>query len=484
MSSGGANVGKGALELGVNSEGLNKGLDQAAAKAEATGSRLGRVANKISGGFSRAFGLVQTSLGGGRLFDEAKIAASERALDRVKAAQERLADATDKNRGRLTEALKKAMDDPSIIQAAKTRGGRIADAIALRLGKVSNVLKSTLGVAGGVALGLGLFEGAKKAVEQVDRLKDRIEKGENKNQNLDFQGLANGSKAIENISNAIDVVVTKFAGALAPSINLVAQYITDWLPRLTPVFNWVSNVLSEVISVVYELADSFLSGVASIVDSIASWINETTGLGDTWITASDLIIGAFRGVGVAGAYVWDTLKAGAGVAAIAFALIPKALAFVVGAFKELINLADYIPSAFKPTWLGDFQNGIEKTQSYIQKAGDDMTAWGVGAISSFGKSAAGVNEYFDNISDRALRDRIKASKDADLIQEKMKASEGKRDAIIKGSKEDFSFQAKIRTEALLLPKDNKTEKAVDKVGAKVAQVNETLKQGFANFGVI
>lgn len=310
------------------------------------------------------------------------------------------------NADKLTAGLSKSKADvekwaggvaKSTDRAAKAAGG---DGKGGFLGKLLGVGGSFAGGFAGAftAAGIGKFF---QLLHDLPELTARL--GE-KSTGSDTGALQSIAQGFVRIQDAVDELMTRGLALLAPAFGAVLDAATAFGGRTGPIFAKVGEALSVILYTGAELFGAFLSGVADIIQQIDGWAQETLGLADTTKGAGDQMFGVLRMVGKGFAYVWDTVKAGAGVVAVVVGYIEQGFGTLVKAIgkavEQLARLAEQLPESIRPDWIGKAADAVKGWGDGIDQAGQKMVAWGKGAVMAWGDSAVAVDKWFDRVQQR------------------------------------------------------------------------------------
>ncbi len=281
------------------------------------------------------------------------------------------------------------------------------------------------GLVGGLA-GAGIFTALVKGPELAMRAFAELEK---RATGLDKGALQGIKQTFRGIQSAGLGILQKFVTAAAPAIMVLGQTLLKLFEKLSPLISGVAEVF-EVFGFVCA------SVIEAIVDSLGGLEGSTEGWGETTLNV-------LRVVGKAFAYVWDTLKAGAGVIAVVAGLVVQGfgkIVEVVGqAIKMLSDLASVLPEEIRPDWLGQAGQVVEGWGAQINEIGKGMREWGKGAVLGFGQSAAAVDAWFNGVAERMKTTKQGLEAMAGTMQLKLTG------AMLGGSAEAFSTVAKFQS---------------------------------------
>lgn len=263
--------------------------------------------------------------------------------------------------------------------------------------------------------------------------------------------------AKRSLENAWKSVSLSVASALGPLVSTAADVFKQIVEFARPVINGIGEAFKatvEVLQPVFEMiVDAFKEAI--------KWVGEFAGsVGIKFPTIREMVLNTFQAVGVAGAYAFDTLKAGAGGVAYAMSYLVEAVGNVTDAWNELAN-------------------GIT---THHADAGAAIRRWGSDAMTSWGNSAGAVNRYFDTLRRRQTEAATAPPVRPPTLQPPPGIAEYKATAaLLKGSKEAYSIevQAKVAGQLGVAPADLQ-ERAVQAAEEQVAvlrEIRERLPDG-------
>ncbi len=377
-----ATIGQGAVLLTANADAMLSGLDRARDGVEDWASVTSRVAHK-----------------------------AERAIDGVTDAENRAAHAASGMKGKY---------DPTVNYTKGVTGGK-GGGIGGPFGKlagglaVGGALVAGTGGAGAAlaAVGLGISavsagldlasHAAEKFFDKLSDVGELAKKYGNLSPELEA-GSERAQNAIDRMSAAGDEFVIRVAEKLAPYLEKAA------------------SVLEVVGFVGAEVFGEILDAVGEVVTSIAQWVDETFGLATATTSAGDQTFAVLRAIGEGVAYVWDGVKAGAGIVSVVAGSIVqgfgKVVEVIVLAAKELNKLAQDLPEAIRPDWATKNIAWLDGFAGKVNDIGAGMEKWGKDAIMGFGGGVDQINWWFDQIQGKfTATDRLmKAGAGADLAK--------------------------------------------------------------------
>ncbi len=294
---------------------------------------------------------------------------------------------------------------------------------------------------------------------------------------------ADAQRAVKESSELIkqtwDGLIGRVTVAIAPVVKFWANAFQKGFELITPIFDWLSRAWEEEGLIITAVFTKFGEWVQDAID----WAKELTSgwglFGDQFPTIKEVVRASFLAMGLAGAVVWDSLKAGAGAVSISLGYLVKGIGWVWNAFADLINLAQKIPEDVRPKWVDDFTNSINSTRVNINTAGNGLVSWGDKQIASWGSSLTKVNDWFAKIGTGTV---AKVADGAKVALQNLQAMFKPVQAALKGSKEDYeirtkaTFDAKWGTDAAT----NMANKALAEqklTNQKLDKINDAIKNG-------
>lgn len=315
----------------------------------------------------------------------------------------------------------------------------------------------------------GLFEGGeeglKALVAEAEKLGFALSEADGK-------AIEEANDAVRRVTKAVEGLWNKLVVALAPAVQMIAEVITAWVVKGQPVFDWLARAFTQV----WEIAKVVWDAISLAVQGVFEWVmNLADGLitfAAGMPTVQQVIVGMFRAVGTAAAYVWDVIKAGAGIVVTVASFIVDGFGVVVEMFKEMIKLAKLLPEELQPKGLDKFIDGIDDLEKKTHGFADKMREWGKGAIFNFGDSAKQFNDWLDKALEK--KKKIEKPKGPGLEAEFMAFEPFKlAGAIEKGSKEAYSLSVRNKF-GEFLPKQDKVEDELKKGNKQREKGNERL----------
>lgn len=336
-------------------------------------------------------------------------------------------------------------------------------------GERARILVENFGKSGMKLAGLfeGGEEGLKTLVAEAEKLGFALSEADGK-------AIEEANDAVRRTEKAVDGLWNKLVVALAPAVQFVADTLTSWIVKAQPVFDWLARAFTQT----FEIASAIWDAISVAVQGVFEWVMN---LADGVITfaagmptVQQVIVGMFRAVGTAAAYVWDVIKAGAGIVTFVASVFVDGFGLIVKVFKEVVKLAKQLPEELQPAGLDGFIDGIQQFEDSVHGAAQKMRDWGKGAVLDFGKSARDFNAWLD----RALMKKKKIEepfKGGPGLQAEMMVFEPFKlaGAIEKGTKEAYSLSVRNKF-GEFMPKKDKVEDELKKGNRQREKGNERL----------
>lgn len=304
-----------------------------------------------------------------------------------------------------------------------------------------------------------------------------------------IQAFQAAEPVIRGVGAALSRAFEFFAPLLSMGIEAVSMLVDKLGSWLSPVIDKVSRgfdvvgfVFEAVMSEGVTLFGELLDGIGSVIESVTAWVGEFFSVSTAFGTVEEIGFKCFRVLGQGAAYVWDTLKAGAGAMSYVASFIVDGFSMVVEAFKDtikdLLGLAGQLPDALGGAGFRKLAEGVDGWGDSISDSAARMRQWGAGAIAGWGNSVATVDQWFDRLEGRFQKraDRTMMSAVAERFEPKLAG------ALEKNSKEAYSVVTRFNTNALV----NATDPARQQLGKldDIRQVLDDIRRGLAGAPVI
>lgn len=335
------------------------------------------------------------------------------------------------------------------------------------------------GAAGGIGAVLGgLFTAGAFGI--LLKLPEIIEKVKDKATGTDSGALAGITDAFQRLQDAGEKLIVKVLVALAPAFTRFADIALEALDRFGPTLDKILAGIETWAFVGVEVFGVIVEAVTEVIAQVVSWSNEIAGVADTTEGTGQAIMRWLRNIGKGFAYVWDTVKAGAGIIAWVAGKIIQALGWVIKKLGEVItlaaDLADKLPAALRSR-LGldglrpaaEFMKGLG---SEVDAVGEKFEKWGERQVNAFGDSAKAVDKWFDGVEER-LRQRK-----ADLAKEVFEPLKETKlaGAMHRGGTEAYSVVAKFQAGNLMATDNAKAMlQAQREANRKLDKIDDALR---------
>lgn len=297
-----------------------------------------------------------------------------------------------------------------------------------------------IGGAAGAAAGVAL-----KGFEALFRLPEKIDQLAESATGATGGRLASLSETFDRFGDIGNRLLVGVITPLAPALELVAESMERWLGDGGDGLGKIGAAVEAVTYYWAELYTLVIDEGLEVIGSIQKWAQETLGLATTTDGASDQMFAALRMLGKGFAYVWDTVKAGAGAITYVTGAILEGVGIIVKALGELIQrmheLDQRLPRVIRTNLFGDAAESVKGWGANIDAAGDKMQKWGRGAVAAWGDSSIAVGKWFDGVQAR-LKERAAA-----IDQMEKKFTPKLSGAFQAGSVEAYSINAKFQSGA-------------------------------------
>lgn len=239
----------------------------------------------------------------------------------------------------------------------------------------------------------------------------------------------------------------KFFAAVGPGIVAISDVAEGLAQRFDSLIGKVGAGVGAAFTVGVEIAGELITLVGEVVEWFFKWSTELIGVADTSEGAGKVVMSIFRGITIAAAYAWDTLKAGAGAIAWVAGKIVTGLGHVIESFQAVGDLARSLPDSLRPAWAESFADAMGSAGRRVRDVGAGMSEWGASAVTGFGSSAAAVDEWMDGVEQRFESRRASLEKVAALDSVKLGG------ALDKGGAAAYSVVTKFNTNAMVSESD-------------------------------
>lgn len=340
------------------------------------------------------------------------------------------------------------------LDKAKGGIGKWAGGLKAGVSAALGVVTSAVAAISGLGLLTGIQDMAKASAEA-----ERLGVASEKLAGVDPKGLAKvvqANDSINSLGGRLQGIWNRVLVAAAPALTAVAGMAERYLVNAEPLIDWVTRFVGTLVEVGGPMVSGAFDALMGFGDEVRGLVGDLFGpLTDQMPTVEDVVVGALHGIGIAGAWVWDTFKAGYGAVAIGVGVVVEAMGKMAAKLGELAD---------KSRWLiGDeLANNLkvfgEASAVGADQIGNKLKSWGEKQLSGFGQSALKVDKWFEN---KEWEVKVKPKVD----EQPIKAWEPKfAGAVLKGSTEDYS--ARVRFEA---KGQDKVHGAAEKTAANTAK---------------
>jgi hypothetical protein len=266
-----------------------------------------------------------------------------------------------------------------------------------------------------------------------------------------LQAAGNASKAWkqakQQIATAWDGLVNRATLIAAPLIQFAGKFISKVFALATPVFDWIGRAVSKVADIVTAVFEVLEKWVDDAVGWLSNLGQQVFGFAGTWPTVEQVVVAVFRAIGTAAAYVWDSIKLGAGVVAVAFGAIIEYGGTTLSMFRNLVDVFKKAADAMgvKDQKIDQVVAMVDGADDKVKGWGKAMKEWGANAVTGFGDSAKQFNSWLD----RALGRQKQAAKEGKAALAEVGAAAGVLDKLksdnrplIKGTSAEVSARIK------------------------------------------
>ena len=264
-----------------------------------------------------------------------------------------------------------------------------------------------------------------------------------------YKAAADAAKAWKESKQAIssvwDGLVNRATLIAAPIVKFIGGAVQKVYALLTPVFEWLGRAIGKAAEIMEAVGEVLIGWFEEACTWVKEFADEWLNLGDGAMSIESVVLAVLKNVAMGLGYVWDTLKAGAGIVAVVVGAFVEGFGQIVVRFKDtvkgLLELAGELPDSLGGAMFRNAAGRVEEMGQKIQGAGKGLQAWGVGAVDAWGTSAGKIGSWFDKLSGKRKEEEKAAAK----LDEELKAAPYKAVAsAVKGSKEAYSIEAKFR----------------------------------------
>lgn len=297
------------------------------------------------------------------------------------------------------------------------------------------------------------------------------------------------SEKVQAANDAIDkskaVFRSLFQGLIAgfaPVIEGIANAATSVMKWLRPAFDWMSRAFTQVFDIAVWVFEAIGEAIGDVVDWVGELLGSLFGFAGEAPSIQQIVVDMFRTMGLAAAYVWDVIKAGAGIVAIGIGKVIETFGTLFEGIGEVVKgIADLAIAAgvFEES-AARMKTAVDGWSGSIKGTGAGMVRWGEGTLNNFGKSA----DQFDAWLDKKLKGKAKDKKDEISDALEVKADPIKlAGALVRGTKEAYSLIVSNQFRGMLggdpakkqLDAQKQANRKLDKVVDNTAKVAKAVE---------
>ena len=272
--------------------------------------------------------------------------------------------------------------------------------------------------------------------------------------NQEMLRIQSADKAWKGATASMGKVWRQVVIAIAPVIEMISVKLVSALEKLQPTVTVLTQIFATYWGVMVDVFGEVFDAVFELGVEFGKWAKEFLGLGVSSKTVEQQVTDSLRAIGVVGAYVFETLRAGVGVLAVALGFVIEALTDIGTKFNAMLATFKSIPVKFRPDWMNGFLLGVQDVEIGSRKVSDELKKWGMNATEGIGKLAQQVNNWFDKRANRPKPDPVAEAllkPNPKPIIQPVKLSYEAVGAALKGSREAYSIEARFRNENRLNP---------------------------------
>lgn len=243
-----------------------------------------------------------------------------------------------------------------------------------------------------------------------------------------------------------------FGNRMLVSFAPVLTQISNIVNMLTSGLGPTLNVIGQAVAAFFEVSAQFWEEMGNAIrmgiDMLAEWLGGWDSLTRKMPTVRDAVINSMHFIAIGIAYVWDSLKAGAGAISYITSYLVKAFGWVLDTFKSviknLLGLLANLPEQLGGKVFAKAFVGVDKWGEKLRGVGDAMKGWGEGTWSAFGDSVEVVDQFFDRVRNRANGVQQEIKKTGAMAR----AEYQQNPAALFGSKEAYSIESRFKVRGL------------------------------------
>lgn len=287
------------------------------------------------------------------------------------------------------------------------------------------------------------------------------------------------SQSLKRLEASVGKLWRGVAVMAAPLVEGAANFATKAIAFVQPFFDWLGRGWNQAVAIGTAVWDAIGDAISEAIDWVREIGSELFAWAGSLPTIQEVVVMTFRAAGTAAAYVWDTIKAGAGASAIAFGIVTEAIGQLVGRFKEtvsgLLQIGGAAASALGQDGLAaqimSASKQVQQIGAKVEGAGQKLQAWGKSAIEGFGQSADKFNQWLNKaLKPKAAGEELGAAVGDGMRKslEPLKLSA----AVMQGSKEAYSMIVKNNLRALNIGANDPQKKQLDEAKKGNAKLNK------------
>lgn len=263
---------------------------------------------------------------------------------------------------------------------------------------------------------------------------------------VDMDKILRAQQSLPKLGMVFDGLKNKLLVSMSPVIEVISTKLSSAMERIAPALDWIGRAISKHWSIAAEVIGGVINLVVEGVSAFGDWIGEMMGFESASTSIEKVVTDVWYTVAKAISYVWDVLKAGAGVFAYIGSYVLKFYSWVVDTFKDtiksLFEIASKLPDSLGGEWFGKQAKNIDGLSKRMDIAADKMRNWAKDSIMGIGNSSNEVDAFFNRIQTKK-QEEIETKKLVGEIK-KSNAYEYKgAAAAIMGSKEAYTNEVRF-----------------------------------------
>ena len=264
----------------------------------------------------------------------------------------------------------------------------------------------------------------------------------------EMQKASSAGLSLARLGAVTEGIWRKFTVALAPA----AEAVSNLLISVAPLFQAIGRGLATAVEILAEFWDIASKTFSGLISDIGTVVQELTGWSATMPSIEDVVTAAFMAVAKAVAYCVEGGHKLRGVFVWAFGGIVDACKSVVGALGGLMQMMSSLPDVVGGSDFKQAADGYRMLQNYIGNYGDKMRKLGSEQMASTSGALQAVDKFFVDLEAKRIAARMRQDKQS-VAKMKEAAKEVQAEyksvgAMLKGSKEAWSVEARFKTNAM------------------------------------